>query len=119
MRLSPDSRKTMSTVLAALLVISVVPIVVMIGCTMDMSAMGGCSHAVEVFNSICGGTYMVGQQVAAVVASGFSAILFALIAVFMMAVLFFAPVSRSRAFVLAPANAPPPPEGPLGVRLTL
>jgi hypothetical protein len=110
----------MSTVLAALVVISAVPVIVMLGCTMDMSSSGGtCSHAMEMFSSACGGTYVLSQQAMGVLASGLSTIIFALLAVFMMAVFVMAPAARSRAFVLMPANPPPPPECPLGVRLTL
>ena len=111
----------MSTLLAAFVVISAVPVIVMIGCTMNMSALGtSCTHGMEVLSSACGGTYVLMQNAAAaVVTSGFSALLFALLAIFMMAAFVMAPEARSRAFVLVPANPPPPPEDPLGVRLTL
>ena len=120
LRLSTDSRKWISTVMAALVVIAAVPILVMIGCSMDMSMGAACSHGVEVLTSACGGTYVLMQNVAsAVVTSGFSILLFALLALFMMAVMVLAPASQSRAYVLVPANPPPPPEDPLGVRLRL
>ncbi len=121
LRLSADSRKWISTVMAALVVIAAVPVLVMIGCSMDMSATGGvCSHSMEVFTAACGGTYVMLQNAAAaLVTSGLSTLLFALLALFMMAVIVLAPASQSRAYVLVTANPPPPPEDPLGVRLTL
>ncbi len=109
-----------SAVMAAIVVIAAVPVVIMLGCTMNMSMSTGCSHTIGmVVSGACGGVQVLTQQLTALVASGFSAVLFALLAVFMMAVLLLAPTARSRAFVLASANPPPTPEDPLGVRLRL
>ncbi len=121
MKLSSDSRKWISTVVAALLVIAAVPLIVMIGCNMDMSATGGvCAHGAEILTSACSGTYVLMQHVAAaVVASGFSLTLLVLLVAFMAAAIVLGPTVQSRALVLAPATPPPPPEDPLGVRLTL
>lgn len=123
------SRMRTGVIAIILIVVAVaVPAVTMVGCNMEMSAPISftetlCGH-IEGFGQFiseaCGGTYLIIDGLGDSIASS-GQFLFNLMAALAVAVamLFVMPTVREHSAVLVPVAPPPPPEDPLGQRLSI
>lgn len=112
----------MSIVVATAVVAMLLPAVFMLGCTMPMTkALCGniSQNAGAVFSQGCDGIVFATEGPAAVASAGLSTLLFALALALVGATSMLFQVSSRPALLPALAEPPPPPESPLGVRLTL
>jgi hypothetical protein len=118
-RVDDTQRVTLSFLLIAALIAAVVPACFMVGCDMDMGAMGFVPAGSVGFTSQCPGQWVTSSAPTGIVPTGLASLVFAFtVALFGAAVLFF-PRGVSR-LVLARANEPPPPpEDPRGERLRI
>lgn len=116
-----NSKRTMIAItIVVAFVAVVVPMCRMVDCSMGVGGampFGPLSHAG--FFPACGGSYVSNSIPQAIVPSGADALTIALVCAVLAAVAWFAPRQEVR-FVPVRAQAPPPPpDDPLGTRLTL
>ncbi|TLM97915.1 MAG: hypothetical protein FDZ75_03535 [Actinobacteria bacterium] len=107
---------------ATAVVLMMVPAVYMVGCSMPMvgnacTAMFG--HVQTAINQACDGTLVTAQGPAAVLSAGLSTLLFALALALAAGLSMLFEAASRPALVPLRIEPPPPPEDPLGTRLTL
>lgn len=119
-KLLNSKRALLVLIVVVAFVAVVVPTCRMIGCNMKMGAITPFGHhTLPGMYSTCGGEMVFNSVPQAVVPSGADSLTVALIGAVLAAVALLSPRSQSR-FVPVRAQAPPPPpEDPLGTRLTL
>ena len=122
MKLDQQTRKSVTVIVIAILAMALMPMLVMVGCSMPMVG-NLCEHGIPlgpIISSACGGIYQVlSTDLTSVAASGFTSLLIALFAAIAAVTLILAPASRERAVVPVRIEPPPEPDDPLGERLTL
>lgn len=121
------TRMPFSLAIVMIVMAASVPVVAMIGCSMEMSAPLSmartmCAHieaAGTFISQACGGTYVALDGLVDSIApdAGFSVTLLAALAV--AAMMFVVSPARTIAPVPIRAEPPPPPEDPLGSRLSI
>lgn len=118
---SANSRRTLvALAIVVAFVAIVVPTCRMVGCSMEMGGAMPFGHQdVAGFFSDCGGTYVLSGPPTAVVPSGADALTVALVSAVTAALALFVPVLPTGRIALTAVDPPPPPEPPLGVRLSL
>jgi len=116
-----DNRKALIAMVIAIAFIAVViPTCRMVGCSMDMGAMGAMSMMPMgsglAFSAACDGELSTTQGPVAVLPTGLQSLALALMAAVMAVAVFFSPPMASRLVLVPDATPPPPPEDPLGER---
>lgn len=119
-----DRRRALLAVTIALAIVAVVvPTCRMIGCSMEMGAMGSMEMGhpgtgVGLFSS-CGGTYAASMSLLAAIPVSLESLVMALFAVAVAFSALLAPRLVARPVAVANVTPSPPPEEPLGARLRL
>lgn len=92
----------------------VVPTCRMVGCSMGAMPFG--EMEMPGFFGACGGTFVTSGAPSAVVPAGADSLTVALVSLVLAAAVFFQPKVRAVHITMHPADPPPPPEDPLGMR---
>jgi hypothetical protein len=117
------TKKTLAVVLTAVVVLAAVPAAFMVGCNLPMIGNDCLGHAMTIGQTLsraCSGIFVTTHAVEGLAAGGVTFLLLLMFAAALGSVLVMRTrEAGERAYVFVPVVSPPPPEDPLGERLTL